>query len=328
MEDNRFKNSISVQDYKLHAIICVPLVVNEDYYGFIYLDNFLDNTKPMYINAEIMTLLLDQISIALKNALQYKSILSKNQEMQSLESLKDEFMAIVSHELNTPPTSLQGYISRLKRNLFADEEERTDIINKLEINTKKLILTTNDIITMNNYNLKSSLPKVKISIEEILMLILHEIEIVSRNRKMFIKTEISKDIPEIEGNWEAIHLMVYNIVLNSIRFTNDFGTVIIGARKSAFQQEKIDDKESLVIFVQDNGMGIPEYHVKNVFRKFYELNEIYAHKSGTTEYRSSGLGLGLATSRRIAELHNGNIWIKSKENEGTTVFISLPIKGN
>jgi two-component system sensor histidine kinase VicK len=63
-----------------------------------------------------------------------------------------------------------------------------------------------------------------------------------------------------------------------------------------------------------------------VFRKFYELNEIYAHKSGTVEYRSSGLGLGLATSKRIVELHKGNIWIKSKENEGTTVFVSLPIK--
>ncbi|HOH60510.1 MAG TPA: ATP-binding protein, partial [Candidatus Cloacimonadota bacterium] len=60
--------------------------------------------------------------------------------------------------------------------------------------------------------------------------------------------------------------------------------------------------------------------------KFYELNEIYAHKSGTVEYRSSGLGLGLATSRRIAELHGGDIWIKSKENEGTTVFVAIPIR--
>jgi len=102
--------------------------------------------------------------------------------------------------------------------------------------------------------------------------------------------------------------------------------VIIGARRSAFQQEKIDGRESVVIYVQDNGIGIPEFQLKNVFRKFYELNEIYAHKSGTIEYRSSGLGLGLATSQRIAELHGGNIWIKSKEKEGTTVFVTLPIK--
>jgi len=327
-EDNRFKNSISVQDYKLHVIFCAPLIVNDDIYGFIYLDNFLDNSKSMYLNQEIIALLLDQVSIALINALQYESIINKSQELQSLEALKDEFMAIVSHELNTPLTSLQGYISRLKRSLFADEDERQEIIGKLETNIKKLILTTNDIMTMNNYNLKTQLPKVNIQIEEVLKMILHEIEIVSRHRKMFIKTEISKDLPVLSANWEAIHLMIYNIVLNAIRFTNDFGTIIIGARLSAFQQEKINDKEALVIYIQDNGIGIPDHQIKNVFRKFYELNEIYAHKSGTIEYRSSGLGLGLATSKRIAELHNGNIWLKSKENEGTTVFISLPLRTN
>lgn len=326
LEDNRFKNSISVQDYKLHAVFCAPLIINEEIYGFIYLDNFLDNSQSMYLNPEITTLLFDQISIALKNALQYESIIQKSHELQSLEALKNEFMAIVSHELNTPLTTLQGYVSRLKRSLFSDEEEKQDIINKIESNVKKLILTTNDIITMNNYNLKSDLPKVTLSIADILNLIHHEIEIVSRHRKMFIKVEASADLPEIEGNWEAVHLMIYNLVLNSIRFTNDFGTIILGARRSAFQEEKLNNRDTLVIYVQDNGIGIPEYQLKNVFRKFYELNEIYAHKSGTIEYRSSGLGLGLATSRRIAELHNGNIWIKSKENEGTTVFISLPIK--
>jgi signal transduction histidine kinase len=66
--------------------------------------------------------------------------------------------------------------------------------------------------------------------------------------------------------------------------------------------------------------------INEVFRKFYELNAIYAHKSGTVEYRSSGLGLGLSISKRIAELHGGQIVIKSKENEGTSVFIILPFK--
>jgi len=235
-------------------------------------------------------------------------------------------MAIVAHELNTPLTTLQGYVSRLKRNLYADEEERKEIFGKVESSVKKLILTTNDITTMNSYNLKKSLALSALQIDEILELIQQEVEILSRKRKMFIKLEIEKDLPKVRANWEALHLMIYNLVLNAIRFTNDFGTVIIGARRSAFQQEKIEGRESVVIYVQDNGIGIPEFQLKNVFRKFYELNEIYAHKSGTIEYRSSGLGLGLATSKRIAELHGGNIWIKSKEKEGTTVFVTLPLK--
>jgi signal transduction histidine kinase len=235
-------------------------------------------------------------------------------------------MAIVSHELNTPLTTIQGYVSRLKRNLYADEDERKEIINKLENSVKKLIITTGDITTMNNYNLKKSLTLATVNIAEVLELVQQEVEILSRKRKMFIRLEIEKELPNIHANWEAMHLMVHNLVLNAIRFTNDFGTIIIGARRAAFQQEKLEGKDSIVIYVQDNGIGIPASQLKNVFRKFYELNEFYAHKSGTIEYRSSGLGLGLAISRRIVELHNGNIWIKSKENEGTTVFITLPLK--
>ncbi len=326
VDDNRFKSAISVQDYVLHTIFCAPIYVDNLIFGYIYLDNQDDNTKEMYLNPEIINLLIEQTTIALTNAMLYENLLKKNSELNAFEMLKDEFMAIVSHELNTPLTTLQGHVSRLKRNLYADEEERKDIINKIEAGVKKLILTSNDISTMNTYNLKKSLSMAPINITEILELIQQEVEILSRNRKMFIKLEIENDLPVIKANWEALHLMIHNLVLNAIRFTNDYGTIIIGARRSAFQQEKIEGKESVVIFVQDNGIGIPEYQLKNVFRKFYELNEIYAHKSGTIEYRSSGLGLGLSTSKRIAELHGGNVWIKSKENEGTTVFVTIPLK--
>jgi signal transduction histidine kinase len=245
--------------------------------------------------------------------------------MQTIDFIKDEFMAIVSHELNTPLATLQGYVSRLKRGLFADTDEEKEIINKIDSSLKKLTFTTNDIITMNKYNMAVNLPKTKIKLSELLSQILHEAEILSKSRKMIIKLEVPDQHFDIDGNWEALYQMIYNIVLNSIRFTNDFGSIVIGARLSAFQQEKIDNKSTVVIYVQDNGIGIPDYQVNNIFRKFYELNEIYAHKSGIAEYRSSGLGLGLATAKRIAELHKGKIWIKSKENEGTTVFISLPL---
>lgn len=326
MEDTRFKNAISVQDYQLHTIFCAPISVDDSTFGFLYLDNMDNNTNAMYLKPEIITLFIEQITIAIKNAMLYERLLQKRSELNAFEVLKDEFMAIVSHELNTPLTTLQSYVSRLKRNLYADEDERKEIVDKIENSVKKLIVTTGDITTMNNYNLKKNLVMAPVDITEILELIQQEVEILSRKRKMFIRLEVEKDLPKLRANWEALHLMIYNLVLNAIRFTNDFGSITIGARKAAFHQEKIDGKDSVVFYVQDNGIGIPEYQLKNVFRKFYELNEIYAHKSGTVEYRSSGLGLGLATSKRIAELHGGEIWIKSKENEGTTVFVAIPIR--
>ncbi|HNX01473.1 MAG TPA: GAF domain-containing sensor histidine kinase, partial [Candidatus Cloacimonadota bacterium] len=325
-EDSRFKDAISVQDYILHSLYCSPIMVNDQIYGFLYFDNYLDNRKQMVIRSDLMNLMMIQVSIAISNALQYDNLIRKNKELHTLDVLKNDFIAIVSHELNTPLTTLQGYVSRLKRNLFADEEDRMDLLNKVEGSVRKLIVTTNDIITMNKYNIITQLPKTPIDIREIIEMLSHEIDILSQNRKMQIKIEIEPNLPQVDVNWEAVHLMIYNIVLNAIRFTPDFGSVTIGARRSAFPQEKLDEKESLVIYVQDNGIGIPEKELENVFKKFYELNEVLAHRSGVVEYKSSGLGLGLSTSARIVELHQGKIWIKSKENEGTTVYIVLPFK--
>jgi len=328
IEDNRFKSSISVQDYALHSIFCLPLIVNNKLYGIVYLDNLNEPSREMYLNMEIIHLLIEQITLAIRNAMQYQAVIQKSAELFGIESIKDEFMAIVAHELNTPLTVLQGYVSRLKRNLFADEEEKSDIIAKIETSVRKLIVTTSDITTMNFYNLQKTLAKSPISLEEVINLVKQEIEILSRNRRMIIKLEIENSLPQLMANWEAVHLMIYNVVLNAFRFTNDSGTIIIGARKSAFQQERIECKETIVIFVQDNGIGIPDHLIQNIFRKFYELNEIYAHKSGSIEYRSSGLGLGLSTCKRIAELHGGVIKVISKENEGTTVYMIIPVKGS
>jgi two-component system sensor histidine kinase VicK len=141
---------------------------------------------------------------------------------------------------------------------------------------------------------------------------------------MIFSFEMKEDLPEIEANWEAFYLMIYQIVINAIRYTKDFGTIKIGARRSSFQNEEIDDKETIVIYIQDDGIGIPEYELENIFIPFHELSDILSHHSGTIEYKSGGLGLGLATARKIAELHNGKITIKSKEEEGTTVFIMIP----
>lgn len=324
--DKRFRSSISVQDYAIQTIFCCPLVLDDTSLGYLYLDNYGDTTREMYLNEDDMALLIKQIGIAAKNARQYATLIQKSKELNALEQIKDEFIAIVSHELNTPLTSLQGYVSRLKRNLYIDEEEKGNILGKLEQTVNKLMMSVNDITTMNLYNIAKSLIKAPVNIPEILELAHQEVSILSRKRHLQFKVEVEKDLPNLNANWEALHRMIYNVVLNAVRFTNEFGSVIIGARRSAFPQEMINNKDTLVIYVQDNGIGIPEYRLKDIFRKFYELNEIYAHKSGSVEYRSSGLGLGLAIARRIAELHDGDMVIKSKENEGTSVFILLPFK--
>ena len=325
-EDQIFKHAISVQDYAIHNIFCCPILVDNLPVAYLYLDNMGDNSREMYLKEDVLGLFQAQLNIVYKNAKQYESILKRSRELNDYEAVKDEFMAIVSHELSTPLTIVQGYVSRIKRQVYADEDEKNKLIDKTAEHLRNLSIAVKDITLMNQYTNAKELNKIPVNIEEILQLVFQEVEILARNRKVSMKLELEKDLPQITVNWEAIHRMVHNVVLNAIRFTHDFGSIIIGARRSIFPSEKIEGNESLVISVQDTGKGIPESQLENIFKIFYELNTIYTHKMGIVEYESNGLGIGLPMAKRIATLHGGTITIKSKEQEGTTVFMILPYK--
>ncbi|MCF7859420.1 MAG: protein kinase [Candidatus Cloacimonetes bacterium] len=321
-EEKSIFNNYSDITNNILSIYCAPLLVDDSVYGFLYLDNLNSEKNEMQINQNFMKLMLTQISTALKNAQQYELLTKTNQEISSLDDLKKDFINIVSHELKTPLVAMKGYTKLL---LKADlpKKERS-ILSLLSTSSKKLDTTINDIINFNRYQMLKKLRTEPVVIKELLDDLKEEGEKISAKRNMIFRLEIEDKLKKVKVNWNAFYMMLFNIVHNAIRFTKDFGTITIGARYSAFQQEEIEGKESLVVYVNDNGIGIPENEQDKVFQKFYELTDIIAHSSGDTEFHSSGLGLGLSTARLIANLHKGKIWINSKENKGTTVFVAVP----
>lgn len=321
-EENIFSNYADL-NAEILSIYCAPLIVDGNIYGFLYLDNLNSEKNEMQINPNFMKLMLTQISIAIKNAQQYEILTQTNKEISSLDDLKKDFINIVSHELKTPLVALQGYSKLLYKAKLPEREK--DIVRSLSKSTHKLDITITDIINFNKYQMLKKLHKEKISILHILTELQDEGKRISAKRNMIFRLEVESTLHKVNINWNAFYLMMFNIVHNAIRFTKDFGTITIGARHSAFQQEEIDGKESLIVYVNDNGIGIPDKEHEKIFQKFYELTDIISHSSGDTEFHSSGLGLGLATAKLIANLHKGRIWVNSKENEGTTVFVVLPL---
>ena len=320
-EENIFSNYSELSTEVL-SIYCAPLIVDGNIYGFLYLDNLSTEKSEMQINPDFMKLMLTQISTAIKNAQQYEVLIQTNKEISSLDDLKKDFINIVSHELKTPLVAIHGYTQLLNKAKLPGKEK--EIIKSLSNSSHKLDTTINDIINFNKYQMLKKLHKEKINILDLLTELKKEGERISEKRNMIFRLEVESKLQKVHINWNAFYLMMFNIVHNAIRFTKDFGTITIGARNSAFQQEEINGKESLVVYINDNGIGIPEKEHEKIFQKFYELTDIISHSSGDIEFHSSGLGLGLSTARLIANLHNGRIWINSKENEGTTVFIIIP----
>jgi hypothetical protein len=106
--------------------------------------------------------------------------------------------------------------------------------------------------------------------------------------------------------------MLTNVIDNAIKFTPDEGKIVV----SSFVED-----DNIHIIVKDNGIGIPEEMIDNLFQRFYQIDASRTRKYG-------GTGLGLYISKTIAQAHNGTVWIESKgENKGTEVHITLPTIG-
>jgi len=323
--DSTLKNSISVQDYQLHSIYCAPILIDDEVHGLLYIDNHDSDKIELQLNLELMEILLMQTSIALKNANQYSQLMKKNRELHTLDIAKNEFINLITHELNTPLMTLQNQMARLRKQHCVDENKTDEVFTQTEETMKRIMDKLNDIFSFTKYSLLTTLPKNNVDVKSLLEVICNEASIISKDRKMRIDLEVKDQLPDIEVNWEAFYLMIYQIILNAIRYTKDFGNIKVGARRSSFQNEEIDNKETLVVYVQDNGLGIAEQDMENIFVPFHELGDIYSHHSGTVEFKSGGLGLGLSTAKKIVELHSGKIQINSKEGQGTTVFVIIPI---
>jgi len=106
--------------------------------------------------------------------------------------------------------------------------------------------------------------------------------------------------------------------MNAVRFTPDGGSVDFSARRV---------EEGVEIEVRDTGIGIAEEDQEKIFSKLVELKDVNSHSSGTAEFNSSGLGLGLSIARGIIETHGGTIHVESQVGTGSTFRILLPIQG-
>jgi two-component system CheB/CheR fusion protein len=125
-----------------------------------------------------------------------------------------------------------------------------------------------------------------------------------------MKVEIPDDLPDIQADELKLKEIIYNLLSNAIKFTPDGGSIGLRARQVGAVLE---------IQVWDNGIGIAEENLKRLFEGFFRVDTPY---SKVTE----GTGLGLALSKKLAELHGGSLIVESKGlNQGSTVQVNLPI---
>ena len=236
--------------------------------------------------------------------------ITKEHEMDQLRS---NFISNVSHELRTPVTVLRSYIDTLYNFGndfdFNTQREFIGVMNQEIIRLNRMV---NDILDFSRYEAQSlHLEKTKQDIIEIIEDAVNQVHVLAKEHDLTISIMKEPDLPEIPLNVDSISRAFMNILSNAIKYSPDGKRIKVRAERSR-------DGEYVEVSVEDQGPGISEKDQKRVFDRFYRV------ENATHSVKGTGLGLHLVKVT-IEKHHQGQVFVNSKEGEGSTFGFRLPI---
>ncbi|MBN2165907.1 MAG: hypothetical protein JW717_06495 [Marinilabiliaceae bacterium] len=234
-------------------------------------------------------------------------------KMEEADRLKSAFLANMSHEIRTPMNAILGFSEMLRDKTISDTD-KSHYLDVIRENGKILLQLINNIMQLSKIdaeiiNLKESPIHLKTFLSKVLESFRNDLQ-----RKSHIKTSIEVPINDHElvvlNDELMLFQIVSNLVANAIKYT-DYGLIQLGYFLT-------EDRDSLIIFVSDTGIGIPESAKEFIFDRFRQADEDYSRDF-------SGSGLGLSICKELTLLLRGEIWVESKEKVGSTFYLSLPL---
>ncbi|EAW39334.1 response regulator [Lyngbya sp. PCC 8106] len=252
----------------------------------------------------------------------------KNEALERLDKLKDEFLANTSHELRTPLNGMIGIAESMLEGATGtlSELQRKNLI-MIAHSGHRLSTLVNDILDFSKLRHNTIRLQVKpTGLREITEIVLTLNQSLVRNKDLQLINDISPDLPLVKADENRLQQILHNLVGNAVKFT-ERGSITVSAQviswdeNSDNHQPKVDQKATnsqIAVTVSDTGIGIPANKINRIFESFEQAD-------GSTARQFSGTGLGLAVTKQLVELHGGKIWVESIENVGSNFIFTLPI---
>ncbi|XMT39041.1 response regulator [Leptospira interrogans] len=239
----------------------------------------------------------------------------KTKQLELSGKYKSEFLANMSHELRTPLNSLlilsKDLADNKRKNLSEDQVESANIIYK---SGHDLLVLINDVLDLS----KIESGKMSVNLERVVLRkfakeLMSTFKLQATEKKLDLDLIFDDDLPEvIRTDSHRLNQILKNLISNALKFT-ERGKVQVEIKKQ--------NKDKILFSVIDSGIGIPEEKHSAIFEAFQQAD-------GSTSRKYGGTGLGLSISRELAKLLGGEIFLKSKVNQGSTFSLSLPIETN
>ena len=232
-------------------------------------------------------------------------------EQEKTEQERRDFVSNVSHELRTPLTSMRSYLEALEDGAWKDPEIAPHFLQVTLEETDRMIRMINDLLNLSKMDSGNAQMQMElVNFNNLVNFVLDRFDmmVTSQDKDYHIKREFTKRDLWLEIDTDRLIQVIDNIMNNAIKYSPDGGTITV---------RLIETHNHIILSITDEGMGIPRKDLNKIFDRFYRVDKARARQQG-------GTGLGLAISREVLKAHGGSIWVESRENQGSTFYVSLP----
>ena len=222
-------------------------------------------------------------------------------EQKKSDKLRDDFIATLTHDLRTPLlAAIQTLTFFLDGALGELDEKQKLLLSTMQKSNEDLLGLVNALLEVYKYDAdKLELTKTNFNIYNLVEQVYNELQPLAQSKEIEFKIECANKDLTVNADRSEIRRVICNLCGNAINYTQNGGRVVITLK---------NEGNDLIFSVADNGSGIPQEDIPNMFQRFSQ---------GTSKKRSTGTGLGLYLSRQIIESHGGKIWLESALNKGS-----------
>ncbi len=256
----------------------------------------------------------------------FMTLESKNEQLQRLDQLKDEFLANTSHELRTPLNGMIGIAESMIDGATGELSElQKQNLLLIAQSGHRLANLVNDILDFSKLQHNSIELQLKpVGLRAIAEVVLTLSQSLIKDKNLRLINRIPQEFPAAFADENRLQQILYNLVGNGIKFSESGTVEVSAALQKGNNQQLITNNQQpttnnqIIITVADTGIGIPEDHLDRIFESFEQGD-------GSTAREYGGTGLGLAVTKQLVELHGGKIWVESTVGKGSRFTFTLAI---
>jgi signal transduction histidine kinase len=297
--------------FPAHTALIIPLIYRSESIGILQAVEKKDQALFTQNDLSMLETLAFQVAASILGHLLYDEIKSAYDEVQALEKMKSNFIAIASHELRTPLGLVLGHATTINE-MITDP----DIKNQLEVvirSANRLKTIIEDLSNINSSQAGiSHLKHRTVSINQVIDKVTSAFHENARSKHIQLNTKVPKEDLLVDVDEDKVTIALNNLVKNAITFTDNGGLVFISAEKLPGY---------IQVSVADTGIGIPPGDLPRVFDRFFQVQSHLTRRHG-------GMGLGLSVAKAMIELHKGQIWVESEVGKGSKFSFLLPAQSS